>query len=320
MSHSVIQSHNAIPRLAVLALALAPTALYAAPHLEPSRSAPGGHVSSSHAPARTPGYLGIVFHDLTDDQVAALNLKSGHGIKAHGVEIVMVDHDGPAGQSGLRPHDILLSLNGQPIVSADVLRRMLHDAGAGAAVSLAGLRDGHPLSVSVHLADRTDVERQAMAHRSDLLPPPEEDVFASGFVGSYTVEPAPATDHSHSFLSSVLHSTPFTGLALDAMHPQLAEFFGAPQGVGLLVEMVVPNSPAALAGLRAGDVVLRADGAALRTPADWTKRLHASKGDAMVLSVLRDKHELSVTILPDLRHRSALDCPCVCVSTPVYTA
>lgn len=318
MSHSVIQSHNASPRLAVLALALAPAALYAAPHLEPSRS---GHVSSSHAPARTPGYLGIGFHDLTDDQVAALNLKASHGTKpGRGVEIVMVDHDGPAGQSGLRPHDILLSLNGQPIVGADALRRMLHDAGAGAAVSLTGLRDGRVLSVSVHLADQKDVERQAMARRSDLLPPPEEDVFAAGFVGSYTVGPAPATEHSHSFLSSVLHSTPFTGLALDAMHPQLAEFFGAPQGIGLLVEMVVPNSPAALAGLRAGDVVLRADGVSLRTPADWTKHLHAGKGDAMVLSVLRDKHELSVTVLPDLRHRSALDCPGACTAAPIYTA
>jgi len=274
------------------------------------------HASAGRGAPRAPGYLGIGFHDVGDDQMAALHVKAGRP-----VEVVMVDHDGPAGQSGLRPHDILISLNGTPIGGSEALHRMLRDAGAGTGITLAVLREGRPLTVNVQLADRNDVERQALARMADPLPPPEEDAVVSGFMGGYVVEPTVPNDapRGQSFLGSVLHSTPFTGLALDAMHPQLAEFFGAPPDSGLLVEMVVPNSPAALAGLRAGDVLLRADGVVLRSAADWTRRLHAAKGP-MALAVLRDKHEIGVTLMPDARHRSAVDKMPLCAVKYIYTA
>lgn len=269
--------------------------------------------TNGHAQA----YLGVVFHELTPDQMESLRIKNPHG-----VEVVMVDHDGPAGKAGLRPHDIIVSLNGQAVMSADVLRSMIHDAGAGVQVALGVVRGGRPLNLTARLADRDAVARAAMQRlASDAPPPPPQvapvvaDAEVSNFTESYTIEaPRPQTlpsspVHGQGFLSGMLHGGPFTGVVLDAMEPQLASFFGAPQGAGLLVHSVRPNSPAAMAGLRAGDVVLRADLITLHSTADWTKHLHAVKGSPVTLTVLRDRRELILTLQPDVKHHSLLEWP-----------
>ena len=245
-------------------------------------------------PSHEPGYLGI------------LCLKSGRG-----VGVVMVDHDGPAGKAGLRPNDVIVSLNGQPIESAEELGRMIHDAGVGAEIALVVVRGGHQVSLNAVLASRGDVEREAAARMAASDPPgTADDREAGSEEGSEAVPDPPATvQRSPSFLSEMLHSTPFTGLMMEAMEPQLAGFFGAPAGIGLLVETVVPNSPAAAAGLRAGDVVLRIDSVDVRSTGEWSRRLQASRGRSVVRTILRDRHEQSIPMIPLGKRRSRMEWP-----------
>lgn len=254
-----------------------------------------GHARAAHGGvAHPPGYLGAGFHDAG----------------GHGVEILLVDHDGPAGKAGLRPHDILLSLNGQAIANADALSKMIHETAPGVAVTLAVQREGQTLKVTVQIADRMVVERSARvvtnAAMEDADPPVVE------YTEGDAPEPAVPTGKAAakgSFIGSVLHLAPFTGLALQTMEPQLAEFFGDSQGYGLLVQRVAPDSPAAFCGLRAGDVLLRANSVPLKTASDWTRRLRAAQGQSMALSVLRDHHEIIVSLTPESRHRSMVEWP-----------
>ena len=300
--------------LAALAGVLALTS-HAAPGMAATRQPERGGLHGS-VNGRSQGYLGIEFHDATEDQLKGLHLANSHP-----VEVVMVDHDGPAGKAGLRAHDIIVSINGQAIAGTEALRRMIHDAGAGVQMALTVFRSGHSLNLTALLADREAVARAAMAHllSSDApaAVPVEENVppLASGFTGkspdAVPLQPtAPATPAPGSgFIGHIVHGSIYTGAVLDTMEPQLAGFFGAPQGTGLLVHSVVPNSPAADAGLRAGDVVVRADLVSMRNTADWTKRLHAAKGRPITLSVLRDRRELTLTLQQDLKHHSMVEWP-----------
>ena len=265
------------------------------------------HAAAPAQPQRPPGYLGIEFHDLTNEQAAALHLRDKRG-----VEVLLVDHDGPAASAGLKPHDLITGLNGHIVASGEALRRMIHDAGAGVEVKLSVFRNGNPITIHTKLANREDVERKAWARVTQGPPPPPQGAVIEGYSETYVIGPAPApppatprtapAPHSQGFIENMLHG-PFTGLVLEAMQPQLADFFGAPKGQGLLVQSVENGSPAASVGIHAGDIILRADSQPMHSTSDWSKHLHASKGKPMSLDILRNHQSMNLTLQPDTKKR-----------------
>ncbi|GAC1423567.1 MAG: hypothetical protein NVSMB62_20020 [Acidobacteriaceae bacterium] len=250
-------------------------------------------------------YLGIDLRDIAEDQVAALKLHD-----AHGAEIVLVDHDAPAGKSGLREHDVILQMNGQPVMNQDQARRMLHDCLPGRMVFLTISRDGQMLPFTARMSTREEVERRAWEQH---IPVPEpQDPATSAFAASgpavpATIAPAPSLRAGNSFIGSLLMSSSYTGVMLEQLNKQLAQFFGAPGGSGLLVRSVADNSPAAQAGLHVGDVVIRANDRTVVSPGDWSKAVKSSHGRPLAVTVLRDKKEQVLTLTPDGKRRSALE-------------
>ena len=291
--------------------------------------AAGGRLAASAGPSGvrgTQGYLGVDIRDVSDDQVSVLKLK-----EARGAEVVRVDHDGPAGKVGLREHDVILQMNGEMVQGQEQLRRMLHETPAGRAVALVISRDGQQQTLNTQLANREEVERNAWQQHltvpeplgfSDAQGTDASAGAASGPGGRVGGVPdasgatAPATlgffhsgtggGHTHGLISSVLGS-PYTGAVVEPMGAQLAEFFGVKDGAGLLVRSVEANSPAATAGLRAGDVVMRANQSALASSGDWARMMHENRGKAVALTVVREKKEQTLSLTPDAKRRSAMD-------------
>jgi S1-C subfamily serine protease len=243
-----------------------------------------------------------MFHDVSDSTYNAHHLK-----EKRGAENVMVDHDGPAGKAGLREHDVVLSMNGTNIDGEDQLRKMLHDMQPGRIISLYICRDGVERSVSATLSTREEVDKQARLTHWTVPAPPDESTVAAD---TPPPPPPPSTSKggmfSHSFMSG--HLLPllpvYTGAVVDTMGPQLGAYFGIKDGKGLLVHSVEGNSAAASAGLRAGDVVTRMNGAHVNTERDWQRALHEDKGKPITLIVMRERKELTMTMVADGKKRS----------------
>jgi serine protease Do len=68
------------------------------------------------------------------------------------------------------------------------------------------------------------------------------------------------------------------GLRLRALTPELSQRFGIKDGKGVVVQSVEPNSPAANAGLRPGDLIERVGQTAVNTPQDVQTNVKALLG------------------------------------------
>lgn len=268
-----------------------------------SASAPMAHGAAGHTVTqRPPGYLGIEFHDLTHEQAEAMHLRGPQG-----VEVLLVDHDGPAASAGLQPHDLITGINGHVVPSGEALRRMIRDTGAGVMVTLSVFRNGNPITIRTKLANHEDVERKAWQRLRQPEPVSSTqgqmiEGFSDSYAGSAPAAPATTAPRGNGFIGTILHGES-AGLMVDAMQPQLRSYFGAPKGQGVLVQAVATDSAAAVAGVQAGDVLVRADNRPMRSASDWTKELHASKGKAMNLDVVRDHHALTLTLPAESKKR-----------------
>ncbi len=285
------------------------------------RSTPSPHVltvgwTGSH------GYLGVNFRDLSEEQVSALQLK-----EARGAEVTQVDHDGPACKVGLREHDVILQLNGQAVEGAEQLRRMLHEIPAGRTVVVVFVRDGQQQTVNTQLANREELERQAWEQHIPVPLPDQPaggttshadradrgQARASGGLGFFGGRAPSAASlgsrgSDHNLIGTILPPA-YTGAALETLGPQLAEYFGAATGNGLLVRSIEANSPASTAGLKAGDVVVRVNQVVVASGSDWMRLMHESKGRPVQVTILREKKEQVISLTPDAKHRSSVALP-----------
>jgi serine protease Do len=229
----------------------------------------------------TQGYLGVGTHDIDTERAGQLKLK-----EPRGAEVVNIDHDAPAAKAGMRLHDVILQMNGQQIEGEAQLGQLLRQTPPGRTVTFVISRDGQQQTLNITLCDQATLEADAWSQHipvepdedDDLKLPPAKQGFASGFLSSLGMNPA------------------YTGLELDMLGPQLADYFGIHDGQGLLVKRVDDNSPASIAGLRAGDVITRVNGRVVATTSQWERTIHANKGKQVELTVVRDRRENTVTM------------------------
>lgn len=89
----------------------------------------------------------------------------------------------------------------------------------------------------------------------------------------------------------------YLGLMMQPLTADLADTLGLSKAEGALVTEVIENSPAAIADVRPGDVIVRYDGQAVENPARLSKAVAMSQpGHRARLMVVRDGHYLELQI------------------------
>ena len=231
----------------------------------------------------SPGFLGVELREIDSDRVNALHLKD-----AHAAEVVMVDHDAPASKVGLKVHDVILQLDGQSFDNADVLRRRLRELPAGRTITLLVSRDGNPMTFTVQLCDGAVLGQQAWSQHYEVPEPPQSR-GGDSFLG-------PSTPGVSVFPDIRIPRSLYVGADVNPVRTQLAGYFGVRSGTGLLVESVDDQSPAARAGLKAGDVVVKVDSEQMTSRNDWLKAIRNHRGQPVEVTIMRNKQEQILTM------------------------
>lgn len=91
----------------------------------------------------------------------------------------------------------------------------------------------------------------------------------------------------------------FLGVQIQDLSDQLSDYFKVKNGNGVLVSEVVEGSPAAKAGLKAGDIITKVDDEDIENAGDLTTTIRSYKPESKVsISVIRDgkKKKLKATL------------------------
>ena len=89
----------------------------------------------------------------------------------------------------------------------------------------------------------------------------------------------------------------YLGVMIQPVNQDIADGLGLKAAAGALVDSAEPGTPAAEAGLKAGDVITKLNGQSVKDSADLTRQVGALKpGDKAAISFLRDGTEKSVDL------------------------
>ena len=83
-----------------------------------------------------------------------------------------------------------------------------------------------------------------------------------------------------------------------ALTKQLADYFGISGGRGVLVTSVTEDSPAAQAGVRAGDVITSVDGEAVDSSGELARVINRKKEGEVTLTIIRNKAQQTIRVTP----------------------
>ena len=242
------------------------------------------------------GRLGVSLEDVRAEDVARMGLSAERG-----AVVAEVHEDSAAAKAGVRNGDVIVRFGGQDVWSAAQLARLVRETPPGRTVELEVSRGGSTQRLSVALSaperDRVlafgpgsfgedfhfempDLSDLDLPELADLPRPPRPPI--PPMPGGFHQRFGPGQGRK-------------LGLSYQELGDQLARYFEVDGGV--LVTGVEEDGPAARAGIKAGDVIVRLGDREVKDGGDLRAALReAAAGSNATVGLKRDGRSMDVTV------------------------
>ena len=193
------------------------------------------------------GWLGVVIQDID------ANLATYFGLKdKNGVLVSKIVEASPAEKAGLKPGDIILSLDDEKIKNTESLLRALLKKNIGEKVVLGVVRNLKLYSAVVEIAQRPE-DKTVSVEQKKSEPQVSQKIIKS-----------------------------WRGIEVSDITPEIVQRFKIAAESGVIILSVEPQSPAEQAGLRPGDVIYEINRASIKDMRDYSAVTGKASGDVLI--------------------------------------
>lgn len=263
-------------------------------------------------------YLGVQTVEVTKENFAKYGLR-----EVRGVAVEKVMENSPAAAAGIKDGDVIVRFNGEDISSARKLTRLIGEIDPDHQAKVTVLRNGSEQELTATLAKRPGTKFDS-GNFEFKTSTPFEKFEMPDLKGLQSLKDIPAFKDFPAFkdlpeLKDLpKDGTPFTftfpggegkawtlstgnnrqiGIGVTPLSKQLAQHFGVDGGV--MINEVRENSPAAKAGLQAGDLVIEANGKAVIDGDELVRLINDKKEGDVTLTIVRDGKRQTKSVTPE---------------------
>lgn len=222
-------------------------------------------------------YLGIYPQEVTRENISKFGLR-----EVRGVAIEKVVDDSPAAKAGLQSGDVILRFNGEEVTSSRKLTRLINEVAPDHQVKLTISRNGSERDITVTLGKRDEMSFKMY------------EPLLKGQLGKIE-----GLDKDKVFNTFSFGKYRRIGVSTMQLNKQLADYFGVSDDKGILITEVSEDSPAAKAGIKAGDVIIAVDGEAVDKVGDLSRAINKKKEGEITLTVIRNKSQQLIRVTPE---------------------
>jgi len=232
--------------------------------------------------------IGVTVRDVDDADMKREKLTDTAGAAVDDVR-----GDSPAAKAGIKAGDVIVAFDGEKVRSARHFARLVDETPEGRTVEATVMRNGERLNVKVAPTSAESLVLRSPFADMKRFSVPERFFVNPNLEGRLEILPK-----NLDLLANRLSPLTFLGrgrlgVGVHDLTEQLGEYFGTAGGV--LVTEVDDGTPGKAAGLKAGDVITKVNGEAVRNSNDLRRRLADASGETR-LTIMRDRKEQTMTV------------------------